>query len=217
MTQFQKDFYLRRYKEELLDYSLGREYLPIFEYKNGKIVTEKAWIATYDYIDFEGMINADTENGYPLCKEDIKDFIDYLKDLKKKAPSRSQMKTIIMDYYRKKIEEIESAEIIEEEKVYKRTTEKHYIYFARFGKKTLFKVGFSKNPEARIKQLQLLTTDPLTLEALIPIDLGIRPDFFEKKVHQYLEDKELKERGELFSISEDQLIDVLKKFGGEML
>ena len=116
MTQFQKDFYLRRYKEELLDYSLGREYLPHFEYKNGKIVTEKAWIATYDYIDFEGMINADTENGYPLCKEDIKYFIDYLKDLKKKAPSRSKMKTIIMDYYRKKIEEIESAEIIEEEK-----------------------------------------------------------------------------------------------------
>lgn len=217
MTQFQKDYYLRRYQEWLLHYSLGKEYLPLFEYKDGKIITEKAWVATYDYIDFDGMMNINHHNGYPLCREDIKDLISYLKDLVKKAPTRSQMTNRIMHYYEEKIKEIENTETKEEEKVYKRTAEKHYIYFSKIGKTPLFKVGFSKNPEARVKQLQLLTADSLALTAIIPIEIGIRPEIFEKKVHQYLEEQGLKVRSEIFRLNDDQLIDVLEKFKGEML
>lgn len=212
MKNHDKSFLLKKQKEKLLEYSLGSEYPKLFEYENGVIKVEKVWLTTIE--GKNKMVIADNESGFPLCKEDIAHLIKYLEDLSKRAPTREEMKQIEISNLKEEIERLECS--VSSEKCSKKR-DKSYIYFARFVGKDLFKVGFSSNPEARVKQLQLLTTDILSLEAIIPISNGISPLFFEKKVHQYLENKGLRKRGELFCISDSQLLETLSKFEGGVI
>jgi len=81
-----------------------------------------------------------------------------------------------------------------------KNTTKGYVYLIHNKEKNILKIGFSKNPKARLKQLQIATSEELEL---LTYKDGTYDD--EKSYHEKYVDKNI--RGEWFEYSDEILKD----------
>lgn len=77
------------------------------------------------------------------------------------------------------------------------------IYLISNEKKQI-KIGSSKSPQKRLKQLQTGNASKLKLEAFYDV-----PDYYEKRLHYLLRQFRCRHNNEWFNISLDSLIDLL--------
>lgn len=74
------------------------------------------------------------------------------------------------------------------------------LYIIRKGDMNIFKIGYTRNPERRLRSLQTANETKLTYVALFSPPLGMTITEFERKVHQIISptipDKQRKLKGE---------------------
>lgn len=86
---------------------------------------------------------------------------------------------------------------------------KNYIYIIKdLGNSNIYKIGVSKNPQKRVKQLQTGNCNSLELIFEILIDDKINAYEAEKIIHDYLKENKKWKHGEWFNLTSDD--DVVK-------
>ena len=99
-------------------------------------------------------------------------------------------------------------------KTMKRFTQRNNLYFIRNGGPgpvtSLIKIGYSKDPSNRLKQLQVGNPVRLELRTTIGVSNGYQA---ENNAHQYFSDKRV--NGEWFELTEKSINDYIFNFPNE--
>ncbi len=81
------------------------------------------------------------------------------------------------------------------------------VYIMTSGK-SRFKVGISKHPTKRVKQLQTGNPDPIKLLWVSEMKEGIKASSAESTIHSVLKEMGLHATGEWFNMSDDQVVEL---------